>query len=1508
MAVTYQNAGGHYLNGAVGGAVTDSYAFDVGTGANRAIAMLVTLGDNIADTTSYAIDVTYAGVSLIDALGDGGHVIAGSPHGKAKLFYLLNPAPGSNTLAITTGNSGGTGEAITSSVVAVNGAGGVANAAWHDDGIGTTGNTLSITNSVGGMVVGLVAHGDTSLTIDSPLTQRNVTIGDGSASMNNTGAGTLASTGSPIAINASSGLSDHWAIHGLEFTPVVTGGVVRLEDGGEILQENPASIPGNAVKIASGTASPGTGSWNTGALSLVDGDLIIAHSHAIDAGGGNIAANLVASDGTNGSYAVIGSGGDPGPNRQQVAGFWVKNVGTGSRTVTFDCGASNVLESLWVVWRIPAANWDGSTAPINGFFYTASIATNGSVSGTLSLAPNIGDITVASVAVDSGAGTTGVNPGADFTEDVDVPLGAETYGQGQHRKGSISTTVNWANIQTGSAGNFSSSLAGTTIRGPVTGSPSFISIGADHPSTTSPINVAVPAGLAGDFLVMFWESDQSADQAVASGWTQGKTAIYTGLTHVCGYLYKFDNTTGGGTQTVTGITAGGTFHEEQILRYRGVDTNNPIGASDIDIGTGGVARNLTTILPDSVEIVMVNDDSGIPGSPVAPAGFGARSPTSAANFWVGDRMFTRTGQTGSSTWPHNSVNSAMLHLTLNGVPSSVKPREHLVLEAGVQGSWEGDGTTLDETAGFNVTQEDATDLLYERLSLNAVVQENGLYILTEAGDHILEEISGGGATRSINDAAAGTDAITRSLVLARSITDAAGGTETLTRVNRLTRAITDTASGSDSITTRIATHPRAITDTGAGTDAVTRTLVLANRAITDTASGTDAVTRTLVQTRAITDTASGTDAVTRSRVSTRSITDTGAGSDALTRSLVLARSITDTAAGTDATTQIAGKSRSITDSAAGTDTLVRTLVLARSINDSGAGSETLTRALSFSRAITDSAPATDVAARVCDFSDDFNRANGAIGSGYTNVTANGESVPQINGNKLVPTSSSDFAGSRRTGESYRNTQTASMSYTPDPAGTLWQADVVARGDVASGDGYFAQWDDASGGSYSIYKQVSFTQTTLGTTLTGVGTTGTRRLTIEAAGTTINFFVDGVLKVTATDSAIASGYPGFSYFGNFFTGGFISADDFCATGVTSAPQSRPISDSASGVDTVARSLSLPRAITDAASGTDAVTRTRVSTRSVSDTAAGTDAVTRTLIDTRSITDAANGTDAVTRTRVSTRTVTDTASGTDAITRTLVLARSITDTAAGTDAITSKRQPSRSIVDSAAGSDTTTRLLVQTRSITDSAPTSENLVASKGPTRFINDNAPATETITRSLVLALRALTDAAVGTDAVVRTRVSTRSISDSAAGTDTVTRSATKTRAISDSASGTDTVTRSPVIVRAIGDSAFGSDTVTRTLRTFRSISDSAPATDVARRVFLRFITDSAPASDVAVAVYLPTTITLLPIKRLMRSLIQPMTGPTSPRTAMRAQSTADTVLRRTTRSMPAADDNTAGG
>jgi Fibronectin type III domain len=159
--------------------------------------------------------------------------------------------------------------------------------------------------------------------------------------------------------------------------------------------------------------------------------------------------------------------------------------------------------------------------------------------------------------------------------------------------------------------------------------------------------------------------------------------------------------------------------------------------------------------------------------------------------------------------------------------------------------------------------------------------------------------------------------------------------------------------------------------------------------------------------------------------------------------------------------------------------------------------------------------ATDTATPVSGaalFTDNFNRANGALTTPWVGVDSNHSIVS----NQVV------VGPANPTVSRYDQTLNADQWVEGSLAGWTSGGGVIYPAiRVNSGNFYYA-WNE--GNNVAIYKRVSGSYSKVGSTSPSVYSSSCK-VRLEAQGTTLRCYVDDVLAVTATDSSIATGVPG-----------------------------------------------------------------------------------------------------------------------------------------------------------------------------------------------------------------------------------------------------------------------------------------------------------------------------------------------------------------------------------------------
>ena len=192
--------------------------------------------------------------------------------------------------------------------------------------------------------------------------------------------------------------------------------------------------------------------------------------------------------------------------------------------------------------------------------------------------------------------------------------------------------------------------------------PVFGNVGA---ITDTNLTIPFGAGSTGDLLFMAWESDQSADNAAASGWT-GLKGSYThvgGGTHALGYLWKIATTGTSGSQAFTGMSTS-PFCTSHIYRYSGTDGVTPINVGQVEADSITTTA-ITTTVANCMELAILSYDAGS-ASATAPSGWTRRvDGTSTENWYGAERLKVTAGATTTSTFQSaNSAGVGIIHVAL----------------------------------------------------------------------------------------------------------------------------------------------------------------------------------------------------------------------------------------------------------------------------------------------------------------------------------------------------------------------------------------------------------------------------------------------------------------------------------------------------------------------------------------------------------------------------------------------------------------------------------------------------------------------------------------------------------------------------------------------------------------------------------------------------------------------------------------------------------------------------
>jgi hypothetical protein len=160
-------------------------------------------------------------------------------------------------------------------------------------------------------------------------------------------------------------------------------------------------------------------------------------------------------------------------------------------------------------------------------------------------------------------------------------------------------------------------------------------------------------------------------------------------------------------------------------------------------------------------------------------------------------------------------------------------------------------------------------------------------------------------------------------------------------------------------------------------------------------------------------------------------------------------------------------------------------------------------------------------------SDNFNRANGTVGAGWTDMTDGGLA---ISSQEVVGTSAA-YSGDIRTGETYASNQSSQIEVTSTQlSGGQWIGAAVRAqngGQSLYLGLYF--WNNGDP-ELMLFKRISGNWTQLGaSSFQGALAAGTQ-LNLNVTGSTLSFSQNGVVRITANDTSLTGGAPAVMAYG------------------------------------------------------------------------------------------------------------------------------------------------------------------------------------------------------------------------------------------------------------------------------------------------------------------------------------------------------------------------------------------
>ena len=160
--------------------------------------------------------------------------------------------------------------------------------------------------------------------------------------------------------------------------------------------------------------------------------------------------------------------------------------------------------------------------------------------------------------------------------------------------------------------------------------------------------------------------------------------------------------------------------------------------------------------------------------------------------------------------------------------------------------------------------------------------------------------------------------------------------------------------------------------------------------------------------------------------------------------------------------------------------------------------------------------------------DNFNRADGSLGANWTDISDGGLAIAS---QAVAGTSGGGNSGDIRTGEPYASDQYSQVEVTSTQlTGGQWIGP-MARAQNSGQDAYVGiyYWNNGSP-VLMLFKRLGGGWTQLGSTYNSGPLAAGTQLQVSASGARISFLVNGVQRISATDTSLTGGAPGIMSYG------------------------------------------------------------------------------------------------------------------------------------------------------------------------------------------------------------------------------------------------------------------------------------------------------------------------------------------------------------------------------------------
>jgi len=192
----------------------------------------------------------------------------------------------------------------------------------------------------------------------------------------------------------------------------------------------------------------------------------------------------------------------------------------------------------------------------------------------------------------------------------------------------------------------------------------------------------------------------------------------------------------------------------------------------------------------------------------------------------------------------------------------------------------------------------------------------------------------------------------------------------------------------------------------------------------------------------------------------------------------------------------------------------------------------------------------DYAAAGVTYSDDFNRADGGLGSNWTlgtTGTLTGAAIAVVSNQAKASGSTGATNGGAYWNSGSISADQYSEIQVPSLPPTAYWVGAIVRADSTMGNHYLAIYFN-NGGTYTIalYKMISGTWSQIGSNYTSFTATAGDIMRLSVSGTTLRIKLNSTIVITQTDSAISTGRPGIATAGTVVMDNFNAGDSSSGT--------------------------------------------------------------------------------------------------------------------------------------------------------------------------------------------------------------------------------------------------------------------------------------------------------------------------------------------------------------------------